>query len=76
VNSLDQLRRLIERAYPEIEILADVDGHGFGRELHVRNGRGFQGILRNEAELFRWFGRREAAASERRPAVVVQRNLF
>lgn len=73
MHTIDALRRLISAAYPEIEILADCDSHGFGRELHVRNGCGFQGIIRNEADLFRWFGDRRAKLLPSKPQ---QRQLF
>lgn len=74
MHPIDMLRQLIAAAYPEIEIFADCDGHGFGRELHVRNGRGFQGILRDEADLFHWFGDR--GQHQARAAAVRQRELF
>lgn len=70
---MDALRRLIEAAYPEVQILADCDGHGRGRELHVRNDRGLQAVIRHEADLFRWFGDRQAKAEPSKPA---QRQLF
>jgi hypothetical protein len=64
VQAMDIMRRLIERAYPELQILADCDGHGRGRELHVADGRGCQALVRDEADLFRWFGTRGAKAAE------------
>ena len=70
---MDELRRLIEAAYPEVEILADCDGHGRGRELHVRNGRGLQALIRHQADLFRWFGDRR---QKLQPARLQQRALF
>jgi hypothetical protein len=71
---VDELRQLITRAYPEIEVLADVNGHGMGRELHVRNARGLQCVLRHEADLFRWFGDRRGRVAERQQ--VRQQSLF
>ena len=70
---MDDLRRLIESAYPEVTIIADCDGHGRGRELHVRNDRGLQAVIRHHADLFRWFGDRRARVQ---PAKVRQRELF
>jgi hypothetical protein len=71
---VDELRQLITRAYPEVEILADCDGHGRGRELHVRNNRGLQCVIRHEADLFRWFGDRRSRVQPQQP--VKQRSLF
>jgi hypothetical protein len=71
---VDELRRLIDEAYPELEVIFDGDGHGRGRELHVRNDRGFQCLIRHEADLFKWFGdRRRQLVAVQQPR---QRELF